>query len=167
MKNLGVCGANGMCYREDILRAGGFNVSLSGGEDIELGKRLNKLGKLLYTPDAVVLHDHSRGLKEFARQVYHYGSWRRENRVFGLQVVLPLIVPVLLLSLIFTRWVFLGTALLYLGTIASMGVRFAIQGKDPRYLFSMPIVYIIEHFFYVAGFWKEVVIPRKKKLLQG
>ena len=34
VKNLGVCGANGLCYREDILRAGGFNVSLSGGEDI-------------------------------------------------------------------------------------------------------------------------------------
>jgi cellulose synthase/poly-beta-1,6-N-acetylglucosamine synthase-like glycosyltransferase len=160
--NLSVCGANGMCRREDILRAGGFNVNLSGAEDLELGHRLAKIGRLVYTPDAVVLHDHSRGFRDFAKQMYRYGGWRRESRLWDLQAVVPLVIPLVLLSLIVTPWVLLGILFLYLAVIIVMGVRFAIQEKNPKYLVSIPVAYIVEHSCYIVGFWKEVIKPRKK-----
>jgi len=161
-KILSVCGANGMCRREDILRVGGFNVRLSGAEDLELGRRLGKLGSLIYTPDAVVLHNHNRGLKDFAKQAYRYGGWRRECRVWDLPVIPPLIAPFLLLSLIFTSWLFLGALAIYALAIIIMGMGIAIKERQPVYLVSIPVVYAVQHFFYIAGFWKETIRPRKK-----
>jgi GT2 family glycosyltransferase len=162
MKNLSVCGANGMCRREDILRAGGFNVMLSGAEDLEFGKRLGKLGKLVYTPDAVVLHNHNRGLKDFAKQAYRYGGWRREARLWDWQAIPPFAVPLILLTLIFSWWICLGAIGLYLIAILTVGVGIAIQEKKPIYPASIPVAYIVQHVSYIVGFWKETVQPRKK-----
>jgi len=69
-----------MYHKKDVVGVGGFNIHLSGADETELNRRLIKLkkGKLLYVPSAVVLHDHGRGLKEFAKNMYHYGGWRRE-----------------------------------------------------------------------------------------
>jgi len=162
MKNLSVCGANGMCRREDILKAGGFNVTLSGAEDLEFGKRLGKLGKLVYTPDAIVLHNHNRGLKDFAKQAYRYGGWRREARLWDWQAIPPLAVPLILLTLIFSWWICLGAIALYGMAILTVGVGIAIQEKKPIYLASIPVAYIVQHVSYIVGFWKETVQPRKK-----
>ena len=162
MKNLSVCGANGMCRREDILRAGGFNVMLSGAEDLEFGKRLGKLGKLVYTPDAIVLHNHNRGLKDFAKQAYRYGGWRREARLWDWQAVPPFAVPLILLTLIFSWWICLGAIGLYVIAILTVGVGIAIQERKPVYLVSIPVAYIVQHVSYIVGFWKETVQPRKK-----
>ena len=162
MKNLSVCGANGMCRREDILKAGGFNVTLSGAEDLEFGKRLGKLGKLVYTPDAIVLHNHNRGLKDFAKQAYRYGGWRREARLWDWQAIPPLAVPLILLTLIFSWWICLGAIALYGMAILTVSVGIAIQEKKPIYLASIPVAYIVQHVSYIVGFWKEMVQPRKK-----
>lgn len=162
IKNLSVCGANGMCRREDILRVGGFNVTLSGAEDLELSSRLAKLGALVYTPNALVLHNHDRGLKDFAKQTYRYGGWRRESRLWDLQVVVPLIAPLLLVSLIFTPWLCLGALALYAVAIIMMGVKIATQESKPIYLVSIPVAYTVQHLFYIVGFWKETIRPRKK-----
>jgi len=162
VKNLSVCGANGICRREDILKAGGFKVTLSGAEDLELSNRLAKLGTLVYTGDAVILHNHNRGLTDFARQAYRYGGWRRESRLWDWPVVPPLLVPLLLLSLFFTPWVSLGALALYVATIVVTGTIIAIREKKPVYLVSIPISYVIQHFPYIAGFWKETIRPRKK-----
>ena len=162
MKNLSVCGANGMCRREDILKAGGFNVTLSGAEDLEFGKRLGKLGKLVYTPDAIVLHNHNRGLKDFAKQAYRYGGWRREARLWDWQAIPPLAVPLILLTLIFSWWICLGAIALYGMAILTVSVGIAIQEKKPIYLASIPVAYIVQHVSYIVGFWKETVQPRKK-----
>lgn len=161
IKKLGVGGSNGMCRVADIQKAGGFDVNLTGAEDLEVGSRIGRLGKLLYTPDALVLHDHSRGMKDFAKEAYRYGGWRRESRVWGGQAVPPVVVPLVILSLILTRWVFLGAIILYLATALIMGIKFAFQESDPRFLFSIPIVYIMEHSLFIIGFWKEVIRPRK------
>jgi glycosyltransferase involved in cell wall biosynthesis len=160
--NLNVCGANGMCRREDILKAGGFKVALSGAEDVELSRRLAKLGTLVYTPDAFILHNHNRGLKDFAKQAYRYGGWRRESRLWGLKVIPPVIAPLLLVSLIFNPWLCLSALALYLIAIIMMGVKITIQGKKWVYLVTIPVVYAVQHFFYIIGFWKETIQPRKK-----
>ena len=109
-----------------------------------------------------MLHHHTDSLKDFSRKMYHYGGWRRESKVWGLQFVVQLLLPLLLLSLILTQWVLLGTLLLYLASIVTMGIRFAIQKKDIRYLISIPVVYIAEHSLFTIGFWKETIRPRKK-----
>lgn len=161
VEKLGIGGSNGMCRLADIQKAGGFDTALSGAEDLEVGKRLGQLGKLLYTPDALVLHDHGRGLKDFTKEAYRYGGWRRECRVWDWQVIPPVVVPLVILSLIFTRWLFLGALLLYLVAILAMGIKFAIREKDPRYLASMLVVYIVEHFLFIVGFWKETIRPKR------
>lgn len=163
VENLSVCGANGMCRREDIQRVGGFNVTLSGAEDLELSNRLSKLGSLAYTPDALVLHNHARGLKDFAKHAYRYGGWRRESRLlWDLQAVPPLIAPLVLLSLIFTPWFCLSAIALYGIAVIAMGIRIAFQESKPVYLMSIPVAYAVQHLFYIIGFWKETIRPRKK-----
>jgi GT2 family glycosyltransferase len=162
VKNLSVCGASGMCRREDILKVGGFKVALSGAEDLELSSRLARLGKLVYIPDALVRHNHERGLKDFAKHAYRYGGWRRESRLWDLQVVPPLIAPLVLLSLIFTPWICFVAIALYAIAVIAMGIRIAFQESKPIYLVSIPVAYIVQHLFYIVGFWKEVIKPRKK-----
>lgn len=163
VRGLSVVSDNGMCRRRDILKAGGFNINLSGGEDLELSNRLRQLGKLLHVPDAVVLHDHSRSFKEFAYQAYRYGGWRRESGAWSLQVIPPLVAPLVFLSLIFTRWVFLSALLLYLIASIGMGTSFAIRERNIKYLVSIPVVYFVEHSLFIIGWWKETVWPRKKR----
>lgn len=152
-----ISGANSMYRKEDLLRVGGFNTSLPTAEDTELNGRLLKEGKLLYLPGAVILHDHGRGLTEFAKQMLRYGTGRGAARRLGLQVVPPLLAPLVLLSLIFTWWIFLGLLALYLAILVAMGLKFTVQEKNVRYLVSIPCVYVIEHSLYTLGFWKGLI----------
>jgi len=161
-KNISVCGASGMCRRENILKVGGFKVTLSGAEDLELSSRLTRLGSLVYTPDALVRHNHKRGLRDFAKHAYRYGGWRRESRLWDLQVVPPLVAPLVLLSLIFTQWICLVAIALYATAVIAMGIRIAFQESKPIYLVSIPVAYVVQHLFYIIGFWKETIRPRKK-----
>lgn len=153
-----ISGCNSMYRKEDILKVGGFNVSLPGAEDTELNKRLlKKRGKLLYTPNAVIFHDHKRGLKKFAKQMLRYGRDRAVARRWDLQVIPPLVVPLLFLSVLFTRWILLSLLSLYLAMLVIMGLKFVIQEKNIKYLVSVPIVFAIEHGLYTLGFWKGFV----------
>jgi glycosyltransferase involved in cell wall biosynthesis len=158
-----ISGCSSIYRRQDLLKVGGFNPLVSGAEDTEINGRLLKIGKLLWTPNAVVLHDHRRGLKEFAKHMYRYGGWRRECRLWDLQAIPPLIVPLVFLSLIFTRWLVLSAFLLYLVAIIAMGIKFTIQERNIKYIISIPVVYIVEHSFYIIGFWKETIRPKKER----
>lgn len=161
VKSISAC--NSIYYKKALVEVGGFNIHLSGADETELNRRLAKLkkGKLLYIPSAVVLHEHGRSLKEFAKNMYHYGGWRRECGVWDLPAIPPLIVPLLFLSLIFTRWILLPALGLYLLSTIMMGFKFAIQERDIRYFFSIPIVYLVEHSCYTLGFWKQIIFPRR------
>ncbi len=152
-----ISGCNSIYRRLDILKVGGFDTTLPGAEDAELNGRLLKEGKLLYLPGAVILHDHGRGLKEFARQMLRYGRDRGVARRLDLQVVPPLAVPLTLFSLIFTRWIFLCLTAFYLVGLAAMGLRFAVEERNMKYLVSIPTVYAVEHILYTLGFWRGLV----------
>ncbi len=155
-----ISGCNSMYRRKDILNAGGFNPALPGAEDAELNGRLLKKGKLLYLPDAVILHDHGRGLKDFARQMFRYGRDRGVALRFGLPVIMPLAVPLLLLLLIFLPWLFLVLVALYLAVLAGMGLKLAVQERSIKYLLSIVVVYLVEHGLYAAGFWRGLILRR-------
>ncbi|MEE9398785.1 MAG: glycosyltransferase [Dehalococcoidales bacterium] len=165
VKELGLF--NSIYRKKYILEVGGFNIHLAGADETELNKRISKKGKLLYTPDTVVLHDHGRGLREFAQNMYRYGTWRRQSRVLDLPAIPPLLAPLLLLSLIFTRWVFLPLLALYFIILVVIAAKFVIQEKNIRYFFSIPVVYLTEHICYIIGFWKEVLFPHKMDKVSG
>ncbi len=155
-----ISGCNSMYRKETVLEVGGFKVNLPGAEDTELNGRLLARGKLLYVPDAIVFHHHGRGLKEFAIQMLRYGRDRAVAQRWDLQVIPPLMIPFILLSLLFTLWVFLGLLGLYLVILAAMGLRFAIGERDVRFLVSVPIVYAVQHSLYALGLWRGLILRR-------
>jgi len=158
-----VSASNSMYRRSDLIKIGGFNPDLSGADEIELNARLRKVGKLLYVPEAAILHDHGRSLKEFAQNMYYYGGWRKESGVWDLQSVPPLLAPLLLLTLLINCWILPAFIGAYLVIIGAIGLRFAIQERNMIYLVSVPIIYLVEHFFYTIGFWREIIRPRKMR----
>ncbi len=155
-----ISACNSMYRRKCILEVGGFNTNLIS-EDSELNGRLLKKGNLLYIPEAVVLHDQDKGLKDFAKLMFRWGKGIRETRRWKVQVIPPLLVPLLIPCAIFLPKVFLALLGLYFLTVVAVGAKFAVQEKDIRYLASIPIVYIIQHALYSAGFWKEVIRPHR------
>jgi glycosyltransferase involved in cell wall biosynthesis len=148
--------------KKDYIESGGFNVHLRGAEEPDLGRRVLKIGKLIYTPNAMVIHDHKRQYKQFAKQMYSYGRWRRESKVWSLTVVPPLLTPLLLLTLIINYWIFPIILGVYCVAIMSEGLKFAIQNKDIRFFFTIPIVFITQHILYIIGFWRETILPTKR-----
>lgn len=149
-----ISGCNSLYRKKTLMEVGGFNVNLSINEDTELNKRLSKFGNLLYTPNAIVLHNQGRRLKDFAKRMYQFGYGRGTLRLWDIQCIPPLIILFLLLSLLFTRWVFVGGIILYSVVLFAMGLRAALFKKDVRYIVSIPIVYLVEHLSYSIGFWR-------------
>jgi len=155
-----ISGCNSMYRKETLMKIGGFNVTLSINEETELNRRLSKIGKLLYTPDAVVLHNQGRGLKDFAKRMYQFGCGRGRLRLWDLQCIPPIIASLLVLSLVFSYLILVGVISLYFFILIVMGFKFAIQERDIRYLGSIPIVYAIQHSSYAIGFWKGLLTAR-------
>lgn len=156
-----ISGCNSMYRRKDLLDVGGFNVLSPGAEDAELNRKLLTKGKLLYNPEALVIHHHSWTLKEYTKKMFRYGFERGLIRAFDLQVIPPFFALFVLLSLLFTPYLFLASAILYLSIIVFFGFRGAQQEHNILYLFSVPVVYIIEHSMYTLGMWKSVLSKRR------
>jgi len=146
-----ISGCNSMYRKEDIITCGGFNASLSTAEDTDLNHRILNLGKLVYTPDAIILHNHKRGLKDFRKRMYQYGYGRAKSGLWDLQVVPPVFGLLLGVSIIFYHWPFIVALLLYGSLIVGTGVVFGIRHKKPQYLISIPAVYVQEHISYSSG----------------
>ena len=68
-----ISGCNSLYRKSDLLKVGGFDINLPTAEDTELNKRLSNHGRLLYVPDAVVIHNHGRGIFDFAKRMKQYG----------------------------------------------------------------------------------------------
>ena len=156
-----ISGSNSMYRKSDLLQAGGFAPDLSGADEVELNSRLQKSGRLRYVRDAAILHDHSRGLKEFIKNMYRYGGWRKECGIWDWPVLPPLLAPLLLLTLIASHWILVGIIGFYLAITGLYGLYFTVKEKEVRYLFTVPIIFILEHLCYTIGFWKEIFRPRK------
>ena len=90
----------------------------------------------------------------------HYGRDRAVARKWDLQVIPALLMPLILLSLLFTPWVFLSLLGVYLLALVGMGLRFAIGEQDIRFLVSVPVVYATEHSLYTFGFWRGLIWGR-------
>jgi glycosyltransferase involved in cell wall biosynthesis len=161
-----ISGCNAMYRRKDLIDIGGFNIYLTGADETELNHRLVKLkkGKLLYIPEALILHDHRRNLGRFAVNMYRYGGWRKECGVWDLPAIPAMASPFVFLILIFSPWAAVSLLLLYFMTIFAMGGKFSIRERNIKYLFSIPLVYLVQHTCYTIGFWKEMIIPKKNHI---
>ncbi len=149
-----ISGCNSMYKKCDILGVGGFEIGLSTAEDTALNRKMLRIGKLVYTPNAIVSHDHKRGLKKFAKRMYQYGYGRASAQLWDIQIVPPILVVLLFISLIFTLNIFLLMIGIYIIMIVAMASKFAISERNLAYLFSVPVAYITEHCSYTIGFWR-------------
>jgi len=156
-----ISGSNSIYRREDISKAGGFDLWLSTAEDTKLSKKLLRMGKLLYTPNAVILHHHKRGLRDFAKRMYQYGYGKGNSRLWDLQIIPPILILLLLASLIFTPLIFLSMVGIYAVMLVVMGMKFMIYERSFKYFVSVPIIYVIEHGLYTIGFWRGMLRYRR------
>lgn len=162
MKVLSVCGANGMVRKKNLLAVGGFKTQLRGGEDLEIATRLGKMGRLVYTPKAVVLHDHDRGLWDFIKRAFQYGKDRREAKLWDAQVAVASLSPLLFLTLLYSWVVLVGIIGCYAFMAFVIGVLTARQNKEPVFVFSVPIAFVSQHIAFTLGFWKQLLREEKR-----
>ena len=78
--------ANALVYREGLEKIKGFNpqIRIAAGEDIDLGIKLRKLGKLTYCEEAIVMHDFEENLDGFSVQknLHFYENIGKYNQFF-------------------------------------------------------------------------------------
>lgn len=74
--------ANALVWRQALAQVGGFDERFpdAGGEDVDLGLRLWRVGPLAYAPQAQVLHAIEPHLGAFVRRFIRYG---RANRLLS------------------------------------------------------------------------------------
>lgn len=152
-----ISGCNSMYRKRDIVEAGGFDVHLSINEDTELNKRLQDIGTIFYTPDALIYHNQARTLPAFVRRMVFFGYGRGVNRLWDLQVVPPVMaVGIFLMAFVAPL---LSIAMVAIYVLIVVGYTLAISTRTRRlnYLISVPVVYILEHTAYMFGFWKGTV----------
>lgn len=91
--------ANAMVHRSALELVGGFDerFRLAGGEDVDLGLRLRRIGAFRYAPAAKVLHDFEPSVRKLLSRFFRYGRGNRqlarrharERRVFAPRPFLP------------------------------------------------------------------------------
>jgi len=71
--------ANSLVWTEALISVGGFNesITIAGGEDIDLGLRISRLGRLSYAFESLALHNFECGFKAFCNRFYRYGIGNR------------------------------------------------------------------------------------------
>jgi hypothetical protein len=100
---------------------------------------------LLYTPDAIVLHNQNRGANDFAKRNYLFGYSRGKNRLWDLQVIPPIIGLVTLVLLFVSQKAFLFMIFLYVFVLLCFDLKIFIKAKKAQYLVSIPIVFVMQH----------------------
>ncbi len=148
-----ISGCNSMYPKSSLVKAGGFNKKLLTLEDAELNQKIIKFGKLIYTPEAVIVHDHGRGLKDFGKRMYQYGLGRGECFIYDLQVIPPFLGVVTILLLFIWIKAFFSVLFFYLFLVTISTLSVFSRFRDFKYLFTIPIVYFIEHVLYSIGFY--------------
>lgn len=152
-----ISGCNSIYRKKDLIAVGGFDVRLSINEDTELNSRLQQLGTLVYTPDAIVHHHQERGLKEFVKRMHFFGYGRGVNRLWDLQVVPPIAAIGILLTAFVAPMAFVAMLALYGVIIGGYTLVLLTRARKPEYLISIPIVFVLEHISYTLGFWKGAI----------
>lgn len=137
---------NSLYNRELVLKLGGFDETLGGGEDVSMGEKLKKEGyKIMYVSGAEVCHLGRTTLKAFWKQMSGFG-WSRgrfiKKSLKNLHPyhLMPLAVAIVGLTLsYFFPWL-VALPVLILG---GYGIKFAIEERDWRALYLTPMMFFI------------------------
>ncbi len=151
-----ISGCNSLYRKSDLLEIGNFNPCLAFNEDTELNKRLLSIGKILYTPDAKVYHHQDRGLKDFSKRIFLFGQGRAINKLPDLQIVPPIIALICFFLMFISLKAFVFMLILYFSLIFIFDVLIFLKHQKIPYLFSVPIIFILEHLAYTLGFWRGI-----------
>jgi len=155
----------GGCYpREVFKRIGLFNENLKRSQDLDFNLRLKRSGgKILLIPSIKATYYPQTSIFRFLKHNFEDGIWITYPLKFGVKLfrlrhLTPLFfVSFLLLSffLSFSSRIFfyLFWLIIFFYFLFNFLFSFqiALKKKDPRYLFLMPIVFIIRHFGYGLG----------------
>ena len=145
-------------------RIGGFG-SLRHGQDIEYSNRIIRSGaRVIYIHDAVVYHKRRTSIKKFFRQVFNWGVARINLYKIDKAMLEPLhaapaVATLFLLVLVVlsvlspavwqvARWLFAAGV----GVLLASGIHAAIQYRNWRMLYLIPIVMPIQIIGYGLGF---------------
>jgi glycosyltransferase involved in cell wall biosynthesis len=148
-----ISGCNSMYRKNDLLNIGGFNIRYSVNEDTDINKRLLKKGHILYTPEAIVLHNQERTVKDFCKRMYLFGYGRGFHRLFDLQIIPPISLIFLILISFFSQVFFLIVISIYFAILLIFSISIVYQNKKLKYLLTLPVIFVLEHFFYSLGVW--------------
>lgn len=152
-----ISGCNSIYRRANLVKVGNFNPTLRMNEDTEISKRLLSVGKILYTPNAIVFHNQDRGLKDFARRMYMFGAGRAQNKLLDLQVIPPMLALLTLVFLFASIKVFIFMISLYTCILIIFDILLFRNHKKLLYLLSIPLIFMLEHISYTLGFWNGIV----------
>ena len=162
-----ISGCNSMYRRKDLIEIGGFNTELVTSEDTELNRRMLRRGKLLYVPDAIVHHRHQRGLRDFAHRMFQYGYGRGQTLLMGPPLLMPLLAVGLLVLAVLQPWYAVALLGGYLAILLVSSVGAAVRKRQLKLLAAVPVIYLIEHVCYAAGFWTGIFrtrLPRRSRV---
>jgi cellulose synthase/poly-beta-1,6-N-acetylglucosamine synthase-like glycosyltransferase len=160
-----ISGCNSLYRKSYIEKIGGFNVKYRFNEDTDLNKRIAKFGLLLYTPDAIVLHNQSRNLRQFAKRMFYFGYGRGMSKIFDLQVLPPVSLIFIALCLVFFPIIFFALVIIYAVIILFFSSYIAYKNRKFRYFMTLPIIFLFEHSMYSIGFWYGILksFPEARK----
>ncbi len=158
-----------LAFRKDVyLAAGGLDERLYPNEENELIDRLLADGhRLLHDPDMYVTRSQRPNLRAFVRQMLTYGKGRAEQtlvtRAVDAKALLPSLFVFYLFSLpVFHAWWYLLPAALYAAIIG--GYMLAATRRESFSLVrQLPVVYLLIHVCYGAGFITGLFSPRYRR----
>lgn len=160
-------------YLEEVMP---FNESLITAEDTDINFRLTQKGYLLFfTPDAAVFHQRPQNFKALRNKSKKYAKGKvqffRAHRT-GLEfwhLIPPLYYITLILlgigSFLFgissfaqliLLYIFSGYLGLYIVILLFYSVILAIKNKKAKFLYLLPIMYIIGHIWWSIGILQEI-----------
>lgn len=158
-----ISGCNSMYRKQDLVEVGGFNVNLSINEDTELNTRMQRIGTIVYTSDALVHHHQERTLREFVGRMHFFGYGRGVNHLWDLQVVPPIAAVGILLLAFIAPLASAAFVVIYAGIVGLYTLAIFGRARRPEYLVSVPAVYLLEHIAYMFGFWTGTVASITKR----
>jgi len=155
----------GGCYKKEVFfKIGFFNENLVRNQDFEFNLKLKRFGgKILLAPDIIAYYYPKSGLADFAKHNFKDAFWviyplKFSIKAFSWRHLIPLLFVLslfgtLFLGIIFPffSWLFFIIIMLYGLMNLYFSARITVTQKDLKYLFLMPIVFVVRHIFYGLG----------------
>ncbi len=169
-KDLIMC--NMSIRKEIFLKEGGLNEILYPNEENEFLDRLKKRGyRLIYNPQTIIYREHHKRIQDFIKAIFRYGSGRAKQNFINPTIkdiahTIPLIFSIYLLTLIFIHsflWYLPASAYVVLNLLTSGLI--AYQGKNIKYIFSIPFLFLLLHLSYGFGLGFGLITGMYKKNL--